>query len=153
MRFQSLTLTRHRLLRLGAGLGGLGLLPSAMACEFYTDTLRVTHPYCHAVEPGVTEAVVAMKFDEVSRSDRLVGASTPVAQGADIAGLLARPSVDFDIPAGEETWLHERGTWLRLTGLRHPLAIGRAYPLQLDFEHGGTVLAELTVDYPALRFR
>lgn len=145
--------SRRDWLRLGLGLGGLALLPAARACEFYTDTLRVTHPYCHATEPGAAEAVVCMKFDEVSRSDRLVGVSTPVARSAEISGALARPVVDFEIPAGEETWLHERGTWLRLTGLRHPLPVGRAYPLQLDFEHGGTVLATLTVDYPALRFR
>ena len=84
---------------------------------------------------------------------RLVGVLTPVARGADIAGALARPNVDFEIPAGQETWLHEHGTWLRLTGLRNPLGIGRAYPLQLEFEHGGTVLAQLTVDVPTLRFR
>lgn len=145
--------TRRDWLRLGLGLGGLGLLPAARACEFHTDTLRVTHPYCHATGPSVSEAVVCMKFDEVSRSDRLVGVTTPVAREADIAGLLARPVVDFEIPAGEETWLHEHGTWLRLTGLRHPLHVGRTYPLQLDFAHGGTALATLTVDYPALRFR
>lgn len=145
--------SRRHWLQLGLGLGGLALLPAARACEFYTDTLRVTHPYCHATDPGATEAVVCMKFDEVSRSDRLVGVTTPVARDAEIAGALARPVVDFMIPAGEETWLHERGTWLRLTGLRQPLHVGRAYPLQLDFEHGGTVLATLTVDYPALRFR
>lgn len=137
----------------GLGLCGLGLLPRAQACEFYTDTLRVTHPYCHAVEPGVHEAVVCMKFDEVRRRDRLIGVHTPVAEAAEIAGALARPTVDFEIPEGEETWLHERGTWLRLTGLRAPLSLGRAYALQLDFQHGGTVLAQLTVDYPSLRFR
>jgi copper(I)-binding protein len=147
------SLSRRGWLRVGLGVSGLCLLPSARACEFFAGTLRVTHPYCHATEPGASEAVVGMKFDEVTRADRLVGAQTPVARGAEIAGALARPNVDFEIPAGEETWLHERSTWLRLTGLRGPLGVGRAYPLQLDFEHGGTVLAELTVDYPALRFR
>lgn len=144
--------SRRGWLRTGLGLGGLMLLPQARACEFFTETLRVTHPYCHASQPGSTEAVVCMKFDEVQRRDRLVGVQTPVAEGAEIAGKLARPGVDFEIPQGEETWLHERGTWLRLTGLRQPLHLGRAYPLQLDFEHGGTVLAQLTVDFPSLRF-
>lgn len=140
---------QRSVLGLGAALG----VPHARACEFQADTLRVTHPYCHATEPGSTEAVVCMKFDEVTRSDRLVGVRTPVASGADVAGAMARPTVDFEIPEGQETWLHERGTWLRLTGLRGPLGIGRAYPLTLEFEHGGTVLAQLTVDYPTLRFR
>ena len=147
------TQSRRAWLRLGLGMSGLLLLPRAQACEFNADTLRITHPYCHATEPGATEAMVCMKFDEVTRSDRLVGVLTPVARGADIAGALARPNVDFEIPAGQETWLHEHSTWLRLTGLRNPLGVGRAYPLQLEFEHGGTVLAQLTVDVPTLRFR
>ncbi|MDT7838917.1 copper chaperone PCu(A)C [Aquabacterium sp. OR-4] len=148
-------LIRRRMLlqRSALGLGAALLPPLARACEFQAETLRVTHPYCHATEPGSTEAVVCMKFDEVIRSDRLVGASTPVARGADVAGALARPTVDFEIPEGQETWLHERGTWLRLTGLRGPLGVGRTYPLTLEFEHGGTLLAQLTVDFPVLRFR
>lgn len=147
-------LSRRRLLRGAMSLSAAGLLlPRAQACEFQASTLRVTHPYCHATEPGSTVAVVGMKFDEVTRTDRLVGVSTPVASGADVGGELARPEVDFEIPEGQETWLHERGTWLRLTGLRGPLGVGRAYPLTLEFEYGGTVIAQLTVDYPALRFR
>lgn len=146
-------LARRGWLRAGLGLTALCLLPPARACEFFADTLRVTHPYCHATPAGAEEAVVCMKFDEVQRTDRLVGVKTPVALGADIAGMRARPRVDFEIPAGEETWLHERSTWLRLTALQRPLEVGRAYPLQLEFEHGGTVLAQLTVDFPPLRFR
>lgn len=147
------TNARRHWLRGALGLAGCGLLPKARACEFYTSTLRVTHPYCRATEPGEHEAMVCMRFDEVSRSDRLVAVHTPVASGAEMAGALARPRVDFAIPEGQETWLDEHGTWLRLTGVKAALGLGRAYPLQLDFEHGGPVLAQLTVDFPRMRFK
>ncbi|MEK8050019.1 copper chaperone PCu(A)C [Ideonella sp. DXS22W] len=146
-------LPRRQCLRAALGLGAAGLLPSARACEFFAPTLRIFHPWTRATAEGADEAVVSMKFDGVQRADRLVGVQTPVALHADIAGALARPVVDFAIPAGRDSELAEGGTWLRLSGLQMPLHVGRAYPLTLQFEHGGEVPAQLSIDFPSFRFR
>lgn len=88
-----------------------------------------------------------MKFDEVNVSDRLIGVATPVANGAELIVKNASAPLNVPIPAGEETVLSEEGTHIRLLGLKHPLFIGRSYPLQLTFGKSGTVNATLNVDY------
>ncbi len=154
--------TQHcRRLLLQAGLlGGLqvavtgGLLVAARpasACEFFASTLRVTHPWTRATGDDDTAAVVCMRFDEVRVDERLIGIETPIATGAELAGLAASSRVALDIPQGRETLLSEHGTFIRLTGLVMPLDAGRAYPLRLQFAVAGTLRAELTVDYARFR--
>ncbi len=41
----------------------------------------------------------------------------------------------------------ETGTFIRCVGLRHPLELGRSYPLKLVFEHGGVVDADIDIDF------
>ena len=138
---------------LATGLAGVvpGLVPAARACEFSASTLRIIHPWTRQTADDANAAVVCMRFDQVQRSDRLIGVSTPVATRAEMGGLQASPRVDFAIPQGQESALSETGTFLRLTGLTQPLETGRAYPLTLVFEHGGSVPALLTVDYERFR--
>lgn len=137
---------------LGAGLGlGSG---SARACEFFTRTLRVTHPWARATLLDETSAVVCMKFDEVLQDDRLIGVQTMLATAAAIghgrrtdADELPRSGVDLFIPKGQTTVLTEEGTHLRLLDLQWQLQVARAYPLDLIFEKGGRVQALLTIDF------
>jgi copper(I)-binding protein len=152
-------LHRRHLLRAALGLGGLAWLPAARACEFFSPNLRITHPWTCASEPEASTAVVCMRFDQVLQDDRLVGVDTMLATGAQL-GTATRPGVDaapaqalpFDIPAGRETLLSDKATYLLLTGLTQPLHVGRAYPMTLHFARGGEVPAQLTVDYPSFRF-
>jgi copper(I)-binding protein len=140
-------LGRRRLLRatLACGLAPWSL--RAGACEFWSTTLRVTHPWTHATAEGAPSAIVSMKFDEVRQDDRLIGVETPVATQARLGGVDARSEVDFAIPKGRETLLGEQGTYLLLLGLTQPLEVARAYPLRLVFEKGGVLNTDLTVDY------
>jgi copper(I)-binding protein len=146
---------RRHVLGLGvAALAGLVVRP-ARACEFITDTLRVTHPWARASEPGATFALLGMRIDEVIRADRLVEVSTPIATGAELAGAPGRP-LDMEIPQGSVLDFSDTGIQLRLTGLKAPLFTGRDYPLTIVFAHGGVVDARLIVDQPTLptfRFR
>lgn len=123
------------------------LAPTAQACEFFCTNLRVTHPFTRATAPGETTAVVSMKFDEVRSDDRLIAVRTPIATGAQLGGQGARARIDFPIPKDQETWLSEPSTYLLLTGLKHPLQVGRSYPLTLVFERGGVMEAEVEVDF------
>jgi periplasmic copper chaperone A len=140
-------LDRRGALRGAAALGIAALAPRARACEYFASTLRITHPWTRATAPDARSAIVCMKLDEVSETDRLVGVQTPVAEGAEIVGPGARPGVDLLIPAGSEIQMSEHGLHLRLLGLRHPLEIARSYPLVLHFEKAGAVSATLNVDY------
>jgi copper(I)-binding protein len=145
-------MTQHsdrRLLLRGLMASGLvACLPSARACEFFCTTLRVTHPWTRASAANATTAIISMRFDEVAEDDRLLGVETPVATAAELGGAGAGSrELNFLIPAGKETALSESGTFIRLTGLKHPLQLGRSYPLTLVFEKGGRIEADLSVDY------
>lgn len=141
--------------RLALKLGLAGTLAAAglpaRACEFWVPTLRVIHPWTRASADGQTTAVICMKFDQVQKADRLIGAQTMVAKRIELAGAPAAPAIDVAIPFGRETQLTEQGTHLRLVGLLMPLDVGRTYPLELQFEHGGTLRADLSVDYTRFR--
>lgn len=140
-------LQRRSVLHAGLALGAAAVMRPAGACEYFTSTLRVTHPWTRATEHGANWAVLCMKFDEVRQADRLIGVQTAIATGAEMGGVGARREVDFLIPEGQETYLDESGTFVRLLGLKHALEVGRSYPMRLSFEHGGSFDASLTVDY------
>lgn len=144
----------HRRGALRTGLaGGLVLLGvPARACEFFTPTLRVFHPWARATLEDDTTARVFMKFDEVREDDRLIGVQTMLATGAEIGGPGVKRRdgiVDLPIPRGETTLLDETGTHLRLLDLQWQLQVLRSYPLDLIFEKGGTVRVSLSIDFPS----
>ena len=135
-----------------AALAGLAMRP-AHACEFVTDTLRVTHPWSRATEPGAQSAVLGMRIDQVTQPDRLIEVRTPIASGAELAAAPGQP-LDLPILPGSELDFSETGVHLRLIGLKAPLFTGRDYPLVLVFERG-LVDARLIVDQamlPTFRF-
>lgn len=142
---------RRRWLRTGFALGSIVVLPSARAHEYFTSTIRISHPWCRATPGSAPFAIVSMTFDEVTSADRLIGVETPVADGAQWFAGTPSPTIDVPIPAGRETVLGETGAHVRLVGLRHDLVLGRSYPLRLRFADGGDVQATLDVAYEALR--
>jgi copper(I)-binding protein len=142
------TLGRRSFLTAGLAVSTVLLVPAARACETFTATLRITHPWTRATAAGDPFAVVCLTFDEVTTADRLIGVRSPVATGAEMGGSASGGPVDVFIPAGRETVFSEEGVHVRLVGLKHPLGLGRAYPLTLIFEKGGSIGTELSVDYP-----
>jgi len=142
---------RRNLLQSAPAFGALLWWPRAQACEFMTGTLRVTHPWARATGPGEDTAVLGMRLDEVTEADRLVRVEMPVATGARIGGVGARPTVDLSIEVGQELILDQYGTYVCLTGLKHALLPGRSYPLTLGFEKSGVHIATVSVDYERFR--
>src|SRR5262245_16004031 len=136
---------RRRALKAGLALCAVLVAPRARACEFFSNTLRITHPWTRT-SGNATAAAIFMRFDEASETDRLVGVETPVAERAQLIGELV-------IPAGGELVLSEQGPHVRLVELKHPLFVGRVYPLKLTFEKGGVVNANLNVDFLGLLSR
>jgi copper(I)-binding protein len=139
---------RRREALLAALACGLAAAASrSQACDFFSTRLRIYKPWSRATDSRDRVAHVFMLFDEVAESDRLIGVETPVAEGADmvVSGVVER--LDLAIPAGAETQLSEAGVFIRLTGLKHPLHLGREYPLSLIFKHGGRVEADLDIEF------
>ena len=127
----------------GAGL----LLPAAQACEFYSTWMRIYQIWARETHLSDGVAPIYMQFDEVIRSDRLIGIETPIAEGADMVTGGVASRLDLAIPLGQVTLLEESGNFVRLLGLRQPLELSREYPLKLIFEHGGVVHADLDINY------
>ena len=140
-------LARRQLLRAGLAAGAMLALPAARACEFFALHVRITHPWTRASAPGAASAVVCMRFDEVTLSDRLIGVESPVAESAEMGGTVTGGPVNLAIPADGLITLSEAGRHILLVGLRHALMVAREYPLTLVFERSGSVQATLSVDY------
>ncbi|UCV03244.1 copper chaperone PCu(A)C [Dechloromonas denitrificans] len=138
---------RRDFLRASLAMCASVAVPSARACEFFTSTLRITHPWTRASAPGATSALLCMKIDQVIEADRLIGVETPVANGVELVIDGAVSRLNLPIPKGREINLGEAGVIVRLVDLNHPLLIARTYPLALVFEKSGKVDAELNVDY------
>ncbi len=145
-----MTTRRHLLIALGA----TALARPASACDFYSSHLRIWHPWTRATRVDADTARLCMRFDEVQKSDRLIGVETPVAGGARLAGPGAPEGGDglsLLIREGQELTLTEDGLHIELLDLQQPLQIGRSYPLRLVFESAEPVNAMLNVDYAGLR--
>lgn len=144
---------RRGLLLAMAGLGLATLARPARACDFYSATMRIWHPWTRATRVDADTAILCMRFDEVQRDDRLISVITPVAAGVRLVGpdVEAGDAFALEIPAGRELTLKEDGLHIELLDLQMPLQIGRSFPLQLVFEHGGQVNAQLNVDYGSFR--
>lgn len=138
---------RRDILRIGLAACAALAAPAARGCEFFAPTLRIAHPWTRATDPDAKFAVVCMSFDQVTQTDRLVAVHTPVAAKAELGGQGKARDLDLLIPEGRETVLSESGVHLRLVGLTSALEVGRTYPLTLVFDVGGSVRAQLTVDY------
>lgn len=147
--------SRRGLLSALACVGLAGVVAPARACDFYSATMRIWHPWTRATRIDAETAILCMRFDEVQRNDRLISVSTPVASGVRLVRPGQEPSpepgISLDIAAGQELTLKEDGLHIELLDLQMPLQIGRSFPLQLGFEHGGLVNALLNVDYGAFR--
>jgi copper(I)-binding protein len=141
---------RHLLIALGAA----GLARPARACEFFSNHLRIWHPSTRATRVDAETAKLCMRFDEVQRSDRLIGIETPVAGGARLAGPgapMGQQDLSLLIREGQELTLSEDGLHIELLDLRQPLQVGRSFPLRLIFESAPAVNAQLNVDFGLLR--
>ena len=145
----SFAMSRRHVLPAGLALGASVVAPGVRACEFFASNLRVTHPWTRVTPANAAFAVVCMKIDQVTATDRLIGIETPVATGAQLGGISTTPGLSLLIERGQDLILSEAGLHLRLSGLTQPLLLGRSYPMRLVFEKSGVLHAELNVDYEA----
>jgi copper(I)-binding protein len=108
--------------------------------------LKITDAWARATVPGQTSAAAYLTIANSGEgSDRLVGASTPVATRTTLHSSSSEGGVmrmrmlgdGIAIPAGATVKLQPGGSHAMLTGLSAPLAKGGSFPLTLEFEKSG----------------
>lgn len=104
---------------------------------------------------GGSGAVFFMIHNNTETDDRLIGASTEVAEKAELHthvesadGVMQMQKIEGGIalPAGEMHELARGGDHVMLMGLTRALKDGDTFPLILTFEKAGDVTIEATVD-------
>ena len=126
----------------------------ALAHDITQGDLRIHEPWARAtIGIAKTAAAYLTVINQGTHADRLIGVSTPVADGAmlhasimDENGVMKmRPAAAIDVPAGGEVKLEPGGMHVMLTGVHDPLKAGEPFPLTLSFERAGDVAVSVHV--------
>lgn len=138
-------MNRRRLLLIAAALG---LAPmAALAHEFKVGDLEIEHPWSRATGQSRPAVGYLTIRNNGTTSDRLLGASSRIAEHLMLhANVIENgvakmtPAEGIEIPPGTELILAPKGDYhLMLMGLKQPLAEGDTFPVTLIFEHAGKV--------------
>ena len=137
---------------LGTLLAGLLCIRAAAAAE---PSIHVVDAWARATPPGAENGAVYCKIMNRGGADRLVGARSPAAHGAEIHasvsenGVVEMRRIDaLPVDAGASVELAPGGTHVMLVGLVAPLAAGAKVELTLVFAAAG----EVTVEVPVVMF-
>lgn len=131
----------------------------ASAAVAQTTTIEIVHPFARATAATAkTGAVYLTIVNRGARDDRLIAASSPVAErsGAHVTtddnGVMRmRPVPSVEIKAGGRVEFQPGGMHVMLIGLKAPLRVGQAFPLTLTFEKAGAVAVTVVVEKPGAR--
>jgi len=120
----------------------LALAPIAVHAE---GTMMVENAWSRAALAGRT-GVVYFTAMSMGGADRLISASTPVAEHAELhesmqSGGMSkmRPVASVPMTAGATVTFAPGGLHVMLIGLKRPLKEGDSFPLTLQFEKAGAV--------------
>lgn len=139
-------------------LGTLAFLGNACAHDFRVGELSIDHPYATPSLPGVKTGAAYLRGirNKGSAPDRLIGASTPVAERVELHTRQTEGDVvrmrevsAIELPPGQEVQLrHGQPQHLMLVGLKKPLKAGELFDLTLRFEHAGQITVKAWVQQP-----
>lgn len=146
----------------GAALLALAAIGAAHAHDGRAGDIEITHPFATPSREGVANgaAYIATLENTGKQADRLLRASTPVAQrtevhtmAVDANGVMRMREVDAIVlaPGSPVKMRPGDGYHLMLMGLKQPLKEGDSFPLTLEFERGGKAEVKVIVQVPKLR--
>lgn len=145
-------MTRQRITRRAAAAGLVALLcvltPYASAHDFSLGPLRIDHPYATPTPAGTKSGAAYLRTlrNTGDQPDRLIGATTPVAQTVEIhrsvidaQNVMRMRAIDgITLPPKAELQLRHGGEYhLMLIDLKQPLKDGDRFPMTLRFEKAG----------------
>jgi periplasmic copper chaperone A len=147
-----MTFLRSAVASLALALSGM----AAVAHEFKLGEIAIGHPYSRTTAPGQSTGGAYLRLENRGPADKLVSASTPVAQGIEMhemrmAGetMQMREVGVIDLPSNRPVVLQPGGLHLMLVGLKAPLKKGDRFPLTLKFQKAGEVTVEVVVETPS----
>lgn len=116
-------------------------------------SITIDAAWARATPGGAKTGVVYLTLtNHGADADRLVAASTPVAEKAefhtefeDNGVMKMRPLAAIEVKPHEKTVLKPNGMHLMLIGLKQPLKEGENFPLTLEFAHAGTMVVPIKV--------
>lgn len=118
---------------------------------FAAEGMEVVHPWSRAAAPGET-AFVFFELHNQGEADRLLGATTDLAEAIHIVGLAigadgtaVEEVGPIDIPTGKFAF-DPGGLALELHGFAGPLEQGGQFELVLTFANAGAVEIEVAVE-------
>ena len=132
----------------------LGVLLAGLACARAAaePSIHIVDAWARATPPGVENGAVYCKILNHGGADKLVGARSSAARGAEIHTSVAdngvvemRRTDALPIGAGASVELAPGGTHVMLVGLAAPLVAGAKVELTLVFAIAGEIAIELPV--------
>lgn len=120
----------------------------ATAHEYKLGELEIIHPWARASAGEAKNGAVYLEIvNNGATADRLIGASTAVADHAELHmhvsenGILKMRPVDggIDLAPGAHVVLKPGGLHVMLMGLAAPLQEGESFPISLTFEKAGAI--------------
>jgi periplasmic copper chaperone A len=131
--------------------------PALLGRGISAGDIRIEHPYATPASGGAGSVYLAQLRNLGGRPERLLGASTPVAErvelqsGRDGGGTLRRfdavAAIDVE-PGADLRMLPGKGARLQLVGLKRALRDGDSFALALQFERAGRVETLVHVQQP-----
>lgn len=128
------------------------------AHDFKAGSLEIKHPWARpTVATMKNGAAYMLIFDSSGTADRLVSATTPVAERVEFhtnsmeGGVVRmRQLKAVDVPAKGHATLEPGKAHLMLVSLKNQLKAGDSFPLNLVFEKAGAATVTVTVQKPKL---
>ena len=122
-----------------------GLPASSFAHEVTYKAMAIVHPWVHETE--VSEARLSVRLKNRGHaSERLLRASTPIAETVAILDSKGMKMSGVRIPVGGELMLKSGGIQVALSGLKKPLRAYETFALTLVFERAGPVTVQVMVE-------
>jgi copper(I)-binding protein len=114
---------------------------------------QIDHPWARASAGAAKTGAAYLTITDQGAADRLTGASTPVADTAELHESMAdmgtmkmRPVDGLALDTGKPVKLGPGGYHVMLFGLKAPLKAGDTFPLTLKFDHAAPLTVTISVE-------
>lgn len=142
----AITLAMFAALALAAG-------PASTQTDAAATKPTVEHAWARATVAVVKTGAAYLTITGHGAADRLLSATTPVAERAELHMtssegnvMRMRPVDGLAVPATGAVTLDPGGYHLMLLGLKQPLVAGQRFPLALTFQNAGAMRVEVVVE-------
>jgi len=127
------------------------------ATQGATSELAVSQAWSRAMPPSApTGAVYFVLENRGQQPQRLIGAQTSRAEKTELhthvqqGDMMKMQQVEaVDVPAGGKVEFKPGGNHLMMFGLKQPLVAGESFPVTLQFEDGGEITTEVSIEVDA----